>query len=259
MTLKIIENIRNYRSIIFTLSILDLKLRYRSSILGIFWSFLEPLLILTILFIVFSSILKNDIVNFPIFLLLGIILFQLYSRVTAMGMESILIRSGVVSSVNIPKVIFPIAASLTALYMMIFEFVVFFMFMVFFQYLPPLTILFLPVVIFLVFVLSLGIAIPFSVLNVHYRDIRSIWTIILQATFFMTPIFYKLEFLPQEIKQFLQYSPLVQLVEMSHLVVLENRLPDPFWLFYTVVSVVVIFLAGLLIYKKFSKNVVERL
>ena len=186
-------------------------------------------------------------------------MFQLYSRATTSGMESILIRQGIISSVSIPKIVFPIAASLTALYMMSFEFVIFFVFMGFFQYIPPLTILFLPIVIFLVFVLSLGIAIPFSVLNVHYRDIRSIWTIILQATFFMTPIFYKLEFLPQEISQFLQYSPLVQLVEMSHLVALENKLPDPFWLLYTLVSVTTIFLVGLLIYKKFSKNIVEKL
>lgn len=259
MTLEIVEIIRNYRSIIFTISILDLKLRYRSSILGILWSFIEPLLMLTILWIVFSSILKNDILNFPIFLLLGIILFQLYSRVTAMGMESILMRQGIVSSISIPKMVFPIAASLTAFYMMCFEFIVFFVFLGVFQYLPPVTILFLPVVIFLVFILSLGIAIPFSVLNVHYRDVRSIWTIILQGTFFMTPIFYELENLPQEIKQVLQFSPLVQLVEMSHLVVLENKLPDPFWLSYTIISVIVIFFVGLLIYKKFSKNIVEKL
>ena len=238
---------------------MDLKLRYRSSVLGIFWSLMEPLLILAILFVVFSSILKTDIPNFPIFLLLGIILFQLYSRTTTMGMESILNRAGVVSNVSIPRIIFPISSSLTASYMMLIEFIVFFGFMVVFQYMPSQTILFLPIIVLLVYVLGLGLAIPFSVLNVRYRDIRSIWTIVIQASFFLTPIFYKLDFLPDLIRQFIQFSPLAQLVEMAHLVVLDNKLPDPFWFTYTVLSVTSIFVIGVLLYKKFNKNLVERI
>ena len=143
--------------------------------------------------------------------------------------------------------------------MMLFEFIVFFGFLIVFQYMPPITILFLPIIVLLVYVLSLGIAISFSVLNVRYRDIRSIWTIILQASFFLTPIFYKLDFLPEIIRQFIQFSPLVQLVEMAHIVVLENKLPDPFWFTYTVLSVVSIFVIGLLLYKKFNQNLVAQL
>lgn len=238
---------------------MDLKLRYRSSVLGIFWSLVEPLLILAILFVVFSSILKTDIPNFQIFLLLGIILFQLYSRTTIMGMESILSKAGIVSTISTPRIIFPVSSSLTAFYMMLVEFAVFFGFMVVFQYMPPTSILFLPIIVLLVYVLSLGIAIPFSVLNVRFRDMRSIWTIVLQASFFLTPIFYKLDFLPEVIRQFIQFSPLTQLVEMAHLTVLENKLPDPFWFTYTVLSVISIFVIGILLYKKFNKNLVEQL
>lgn len=238
---------------------MDLKLRYRSSVLGILWSLIEPLLMLTILFIVFSSILKTDIPNFPIFLLLGIILFQLYSRTTAMGMESILSKAGIVSTVSTPRIVFPVSSSLTAFYMMLVEFIVFFGFLIVFQYIPSPTILFLPIVVLLVYILGLGLAISLSVLNIRYRDMRSVWTIILQASFFLTPIFYKLDFLPEIIRQFIQFSPLAQLVEMAHIVVLENKLPDPFWFAYTVLSVVSIFLISLLVYTKLNKNLVEQL
>lgn len=237
----------------------DLKLRYRSSVLGILWTFLEPLLILTILFVVFSSILKNDIPNFPIFLLLGIIFFQTFSRSTGMGIDSILGRAGVVSSINISRIIFPLASSITSLYMMAFEFLILFGFMIAFQFTPTLTILFLPVLLILLFILGLGLAIPLSVLNVHYRDVRSIWTIVLQAAFFLTPIFYKLDFLPEPIRQVVQFSPLAQIVKMSHEVVLENKLPDPAWFLYTVFSIFAIFMIGILVYKKYKVNLVERL
>lgn len=249
----------NNKSLISTIAIIDLKLRYRSSVLGILWSFLEPLLILAILMVVFSSILKTDVPNFPIFLLLGIIFFHMYTRATSMGVESILSRGGIVSSINVPHIIFPVSSSLTALIMMGFEFIIFFVFLIGFQFIPSPTILVLPFLVLLVFILSLGLAIPLSVLNIHYRDVRSIWTIVVQATFFLTPIFYKLEFLPEIIRQYIQFSPLVQIVEMTHQVVLENKLPDPFWLSYTVIVVVSVFIVGLLIYKKFDKDIIEKL
>jgi lipopolysaccharide transport system permease protein len=174
-------------------------------------------------------------------------------------MESILGRAGIVATVNVPRIVYPISASLTASYMMLVEFTVFFGFLVAFQYLPPLTILFLPIIVLLVYFLSLGLGIAFSVINVRYRDIRSIWTIVLQASFFLTPIFYKLDFLPDIIRQFIQFSPLAQLVEMSHQVVLENKLPDPFWFTYSVLSTASIFGISLFLYKKFNKNLVEHI
>jgi len=112
------------KSIIFTLAQTDLKVQYKSSILGIFWIFLEPLLIFLVLFVVFSTILKQDIQNYQIFLLLGIIQFRMFSRGSSTGIESLLARAGVISSIKISKSIFPFSANLTSFYMMCLEFVV---------------------------------------------------------------------------------------------------------------------------------------
>ena len=252
-------NFTKNKSIILTLAQTDLKVQYKSSILGIFWSFLEPLFILLVLFVVFSTILKQDIPNYPIFLLLGIIQFRMFSRGTITGIESLLARTGVISSIKISKGIFPFSANLTSFYMMCLEFVILFIFMVVLGFVPPITIIFLPILLVILFSLSFGLSLPLSVLNVHYRDIRSIWTIVVQAAFFLTPIFYKLEFLPEQVQQVVQFSPLTQIVVMSHQVVLENQLPDPFWFSYLVFSVLAIFLVGLYIHKKFSVNLVEKL
>lgn len=246
------------RSLIFLLASNDLKLRYKSSILGAMWSFLEPLLILAILFIVFSSILKSSVQNYPIFLLTGIITFQMFSRATSMGSESILAKGGILSSVRIPTVAFPISSTLTALYMMGFEFMILSVFMIVYHFMPPITILFLPILLVLLFVLGLALAIPFSVLNVHYRDLRSIWAIILQAAFFLTPVVYKLDFLPKDIQMVLQYSPLVQLVNMIRGVTLEGNMPDMNWFLYTVAIILSILTVGMLIFKRYKANLVEK-
>jgi lipopolysaccharide transport system permease protein len=183
----------------------------------------------------------------------------MFSRSTTISAESILNRAGIVSSIRIPKNIFPISATLTAFYMMCLEFIVLAVFMAGLKFVPPTTIVFFPVLILLLFILCLGISIPLSILNIHYRDVRSIWTIIIQAAFFLTPIFYKLEFLPENIRNIIQFSPLTQIVNMSHQVILENKLPDLYWFLYLVISISAIFLIGMVIYKKYELNVVERL
>ena len=248
----------NYKSIIYLLSTNELKLRYRSSVLGVIWNFLEPLLILTILFLVFDKLLKTDIENYPLFLLLGIITFQMFSRTTSMSLDSLISRAGIISSIKIPLIIFPISVSLTSFYMILFEFSIVAVFMIIFQFIPPLTILFLPILMILLFLLGLGISIPLSVLNVHYRDLRSIWTIILQAAFFLSPVIYKLDFLPSSISNILQYSPLAQLITMIRDVTLNGQLPEPFWFLYVVGTVFAILIIGLRIFSSYKVNLVEK-
>ena len=120
--MSIVKEIFNKRDLIKEFAVLDLKIRYRNSILGVGWTFLEPLLILTILNIVFSSILKNGIENYPIFLILGLTMFNMFTRGTSMSADSIIARANIIKSVNIRREIFPIASNVTALMMTLVEF-----------------------------------------------------------------------------------------------------------------------------------------
>jgi len=90
------------RSLIFLLSFTDVKLRYRNSFLGFFWSFLEPLLMLAVLYFVFSNIFKSNIENYPLFLLLGLIIWYMFSRATTMGMTSLTDKSNIIKQITLP-------------------------------------------------------------------------------------------------------------------------------------------------------------
>ncbi len=214
--IKETREIFRYRTLIIMFATMDLKLRYRQSILGIGWSFLEPLLILSILNLVFSTILKSQIENFPIFLILNLTLYNFFSRSTSISTESILGRTGIIKSVYIRKEVLPVAANITAFFMMLIEFVIVGIFFVAFQFVPPITILYLPLIILLLAVFAFGISLPLSILNVRFRDVRVIWTVILQAMFFLTPIFYKMDFLPHPISEIARLNPVALLIEMSH-------------------------------------------
>ena len=220
-----LREIFHFRHLITTFAIMDLKLRYRNSLLGVGWSFLEPLLILTILNVVFGTILKNNIENFPIFLILGLTMFNMFTRGTTMSIESILGRSPIIKSAYLKREIFPLSSNITAFLMMCIEFSIVIAFLIFFRFVPTYTVLIIPYFLIILFIFTLGMSLPLSILNVRFRDVRIIWTVITQALFFLTPIFYKIDFLPKQIAELVRLNPMALLIEMSHNALLYGKLP----------------------------------
>jgi lipopolysaccharide transport system permease protein len=249
----------NKRSLIMTLAIIDLKSRYRHSVLGIAWSFLEPLFILTILNLVFSNLLKADIENFPIFLILNLVLFNMFTRGTSMSSESILGRAGIIQSVSLQREIFPLASTITASIMMLIEFSIVVIFVAVFQFVPTSTVFLLLAIIPLLFILTFGISLALSTLNVHYRDTRIIWTVIIQGLFFFSPIVYKMEFLPDAIADIAKIFPLAHLIEMSHNALLYNMLPSDDDLMYVVGTCFLTLFVGWIIFRKLNPSITEAL
>lgn len=256
---KIRSQIWQKKSLIFNFAISDLKIRYRNSVLGFFWTFLEPLLMLSVLYIIFTNLFNTKIEHFPLYLLLGIILWSMFARGTQTGLNSILSRSSILNQIYIPREIPPISSALTSLFMLCFEFMAFAIFLIAFKFIPPVTIIFLPLIVFLEFILILGISLPLSVLNIRYRDIQFIWGVILQVGFFLTPIFYKLDILPDNIQKILFFSPMVRIVDIAHDITLYNVFPSTESILAAVGIVFSIFLIGYAVFKKLEPKIIEEL
>ena len=252
-----LKEILHFRHLITTFATMDLKLRYRHSLLGVGWSFLEPLLILTILNVVFSTILKNNIENFPIFLILSLTLFNMFTRGTTMSIESILGRSPIIKSTYLRREIFPISSNITAFLMMCIEFSIVIAFIIFFHFVPTYTVLIIPYFLIILFIFTLGISLPLSILNVRFRDVRIIWTVITQALFFLTPIFYKIDFLPSPISELVRLNPVALLIEMSHNALLYNKFPTYNELIYTTMTSILVLIVGWAIFRKLNHTIDE--
>ena len=171
------SSIPNKKSLIWDFAIYDLKMRYRNSVLGFFWTILEPLLLLSVLYIVFTNVFETSIENFPLYLLLGLIMWNMVVRGTQTAIHSISSRAGLLTQIYIPHDVPAISASLTSLIMLAFEMIIFGIFLVIFQFIPPITILVLPLILILEFFLVLGLALPLSVLNVRLKDIQFVWNV----------------------------------------------------------------------------------
>ena len=247
------------RGIISSFAISDIKIRYRNSILGVVWSFVEPLLLLGVLFFVFSTMFKFEIPNFPIYLLLGIVTWNFLKNGTNFALASLTNRSALIIQIYFPRSVPSISSCISASIMLIFELAVLGIFMAIFQFIPPITIVFLPLILFLEFILILGIALPLSVLNVKLKDVEFIWGVIITAGFFLTPIFYQFDMLPESVQNILQFSPMVQILTMAHHVTLYGTLPSLNSILYVIASVFVISGIGYGVFRKLQSRIVEEM
>ena len=253
------EEMWTNRAILFNFAISDLKVRYRNSILGVLWSIIEPLLMLSVLYFVFSTMFKFDIPNFPIYLLLGIIIYNCFKNGTSFALNSLTNRASLITQIYFPRSIPAISSAITASIMLAIEVGILLVFMIGFQFVPPITILLLPLILGLQFMLVVGVCLPLSVLNVKFKDTEFIWGVVLSAGFFLTPIFYQFDMLPEYMQNILQFSPMVQILTMAHHVVLYGMLPTVNSILYAVGSISVITIIGYLIFRKFQAQMVEEM
>jgi len=214
---------------------------------------------LLVLYLIFSHIMKSEIPHFELYILLGITMWSMFSRATSMSLNSILSKAGLVSKVYFPREILPISANLTAAIMTMLEFIVFFAFVIALDFVPPATILFLPYLIVIEFVLAFGISMPISVLNVYYRDVQYIWGVLLHAGFFLSGVFFDINKFPDNVRQLVLLNPMAQIINMGHNAVLYGTLPNAYDFIYTTAVSFGILIIGYTVFRRYESKVAEEL
>ena len=205
---------------------MDFIIRYQNSLLGFLWVFLKPFLIFSVLLTVFT-IFGSDVAHFPLYLLLGVILFQFFSDGTTFGMHSILNKAHVVLKLPFPKVLVVLSSVLGALLHLLFGLLIFFGFL-FWEGLVPSLLqggLFF-VLMMTQFLFILGLSFFSSLLVITFRDLGQIWEVLLTALFYLVPIFYPLSILPEEAEAWIWLNPLTQIITFSRdLLIYQTSVP----------------------------------
>lgn len=193
-----IRELWSYRELILNLVIRELKARYKNSVFGFLWSLLNPLGMMLVFTVVFTVMVPNtQLQKFPIFFLCGFLPWQYFVTGITSGMHSLINNSNLVKKVYFPREVLPIASVLANLVNYLLALVVLFgALLVTHTRLSPFIWL-LPVVILIQTCFVLGVTFVLSTLNVFYRDTGMIMDVVLQAWFFLTPIFYPIEILPR--------------------------------------------------------------
>jgi lipopolysaccharide transport system permease protein len=197
-----------YRELLFSLTKKDLKVKYRGSVLGFFWSLLNPVLMMLVYSFVFSMILRQGIQEFAIFLLCALLPYNFFSNSVNYGSGSIISNANLVKKIYFPKEIIPLSIVLSNLINFLLELVVLFVVLSIFGYKFYMYLYLLPLVILVQVLFVSGISMLISALNVFFRDLQHLITILMLVWFFATPIIYPLSMVPERFQFWMQLNPM---------------------------------------------------
>lgn len=204
----------------------DFISRYRKSVLGVLWSLLNPLLIMLVMTLVFSTLFGQSIRNFPVYMLSGQIIFGFFSESTTLAMGSVIASEGVIKKVYIPKYIFPLSRVMSSLVNLLFSFLAFMLVFIFTREPFKLSMLLMPVPIIYTFVFSLGVSMILSSLAVFFRDLTYLYGVFLTLLMYMTPLFYPVTIIPDWLMPFYGFNPLYHFVDYFRALTYLGIVPD---------------------------------
>lgn len=259
---------RKNRILLKELTKTDFKLRYQGSVLGYLWALLRPLMMFAILYIVFAKLLRfgGDIPHYPVYLLCGTTMWSFFTECTSQGIQAIVNRGDLLRKINFPKYIVVVSATLTAVINMLINVVVVIIFALINGVTPSFNWLLIIPAIFELYLLSLGIAFLLGSINVKYRDITSIWDVVIQALFYAVPIIYPISMVagtnPIAAKIIL-LNPISQAIQdirygliTSETVTVWNYMTSPLVLLPIILTIIIL-IFGALVFRKKSKFFAE--
>ncbi len=205
------------RAILREMVVTDFKVRYQGSILGYAWSVLRPLFLFVILYIVFVKFLRigGDIPHFPVYLLMGIILWTFFAEATSQAMTSVVARGDLIKKISIPRYLVVASSSFSALINLGLNLLILLIIALLNGVRPMDSWLLLPIFIVELFIFATSLGFLLSALFVKFRDASYVWEVLLQAGFYATPILYPISIVAEKYQKILIMNPMAQIVQDS--------------------------------------------
>ncbi len=193
----------------------DFKLRYKNSYLGIIWIVLKPLAMFSVIYVVWSNVIKID-ADYKMMLLLGIMVMTFFNEGIMMGLGSLMSKAGIILKIKFPREIVVFSAVTISLLDFIFNMVVFAIFSIFtpVTVTPTSFVLFL-MAIFSLYILIMGVSLFLSIMYIKLRDIHNLMQVVLQLFYWLTPVYYQLEMLPENLQRIVRLNPLTTILGLA--------------------------------------------
>ncbi|MHC1745059.1 MAG: ABC transporter permease [Syntrophobacteraceae bacterium] len=257
------RNEENYWELVWVLARTDFKLRYHGSILGYVWVILKPLSMYFILNFVFSSIfnpMNTGTHNYSLQLLSGIVIFNFFSEGTIIGMGSLYQKSALITKIHVPSWTVILASTIQSSLIFFMNLFIVILFFTWYRYCPSLLAITICLhYILLTYIIILSFSLITAPLYARYRDLMSIWEVLLSALFYATPIIYPLTILPDRYQSLILANPMAYIIHTIKIALTEGH-TLPLWQDMAFTSIVLVFLIlSISVYRKSESKVVEHL
>jgi ABC-type polysaccharide/polyol phosphate export permease len=224
---ELLRDTYKYRELIWALALRELKVRYKRSVLGFLWALLNPALLMIVLTIVFSTIMRFGAVqHYPIFLLSTLLPWTFFSQSLSYAVESVVSNGDLIKKVAVPKLVFPMAALVSNVINLLLSLIPLMLIVLVMGHPVHWTWIYLPVPLLALAIFTLGATFFFAAANVYYRDVSHILQILLQGLFYLTPIVYSLDIVPEQYRWMFRLNPLTYLLNGFRLSVYYGLLPQ---------------------------------
>ena len=221
---------RRFFDLLWLISLTEFKKTFYGTALGYLWSLVRPLLIFAVLLVVFTKILRfeGEVLHYPELLLFNVVVFGFFQEATGAAVGSVLAQEGIVRKTQFPRLVIPLSSVLVALFTLGLNMLPVFAFILISGIDPTWTWLLLPLVLLPLVVLTTALSMLLSALNVRFRDVSIIWTVLATALFYATPVLYPItiETLPHALKQILLINPLTPILSQARVWILEPSAPS---------------------------------
>lgn len=228
----------------------DFKAKYKRSILGVLWSFLNPLLNMIVQYLVFSNMFKFDIPYFPVYLLCGNVIFNYFSESCGMALSSIIGNAGLITKVYMPKYIYPLTRIISSLINLVISMIPLLVVTLFSGLAPSKAYLLLPFPLLCLAMFCLGLGMLLAAAMVFFRDIQFLWGVLTTVWMYLTPIFYPVSALPENIQAIVRLNPLYYYVTFVRTCVIDGVSPEPTMYVQCFLIALAMLAVGALIFKK---------
>ena len=245
--------------IIKELVLAEFKLRYQGSVLGYFWTLVKPLMLFGVIYLVFSVFMPAPVPHYPIYLLIGILIWNFFAEATLIGMNSLPTRRDLITKIYFPRANIVFASTISSLITLLLNLIVLAIFLIA-SGLHPTWISFIFIVyIAELFLIATGITLILSTLYLFFRDMMHIWEILLQIGFWLTPIIYSVQIIPFKYHRYIYLNPLARIIEYSRDIFVNNHLPSFSLNFVLLLMTLAIFVSGYLIFKSQEHKIAEKI
>jgi lipopolysaccharide transport system permease protein len=243
----------------------EFQVKYQNSILGAAWNVLNPLAMITVYTVIFSQVMKaklpgvSDTFAYSIYLCAGILTWGLFSEIIARGQNVFIEQANLIKKISFPRICLPIIVIINGLLNFLIVFTLFTLFLILTNEFPGLVFLsIIPLTLILV-IFAIGLGITLGVMNVFFRDVGMLFSIILQFWFWLTPIVYSPAILPAQFQNIIRFNPMLGIITSFQKVLVQHQWPHWPDLIYPLALGLVLCMLGMRLFVKHSGDMVDEL
>lgn len=259
LMLQDIRELFKYNEMLKNMVRKDLRTRYKGSFLGFLWTFINPLLQLVVYSVIFSTIIRMNIEKYPMFLFVTLLPWIFFSTSIQVSSSSIVNSKDLVKKVYFPREIIPLSVVTSGLMNLLFGFVIVFPALMIYRIRLTSALIYLPLVIIVEYVVTLAFSLTFSALDVYFRDLEHILGIIIMAWFYLTPIIFPVEMVPQKYLKFFFLNPMTPIIAAFRDILYYGKTPDVQMLLISLLSGILLLVFGYKVFRALQKNFAEEI